>query len=121
MPIIACPLSRCDWVSSGRNMPVRAWAKMYVAPFWPGCEKMSRYIATLQYGKPLGGLTTGRSMLKAGTDTRVTTRWRLGEVAADALGETSGGNVSRAGDDDGWAEAYGVSVASGGSAWAGVE
>src|SRR2546422_7941091 len=120
MLIIACPLFRCDCVRSGRNMPVRAWATMYVAPFSPGCEKMSMYIATLQYGNAFGALTTGRSMPSAATTTLVTTRVPAGALDGEPEGDPNGGNVMRPGVGVGVGVAPGASVASGPSARAGV-
>src|ERR1043166_7942513 len=120
MLIIPCPLFFCDCVRSGRNMPVRACATMYVAPLSPGCEKMSMYIATLQYGNAFGALTTGRSMPRGAMTTRVTTRVPDGALDGEPDGDPNGGNVMRPGVGVGVGVAPGACGASGPSARAGV-
>jgi hypothetical protein len=120
-------LSIRDWRSRGRNMPVRAWAKMYVVPAEPGrLEPVGRYSATLQYGKALGSLggwTTGRSMLSAGTTTRVTTR--AAEGLAEAPLEAPGvGSVGSVGNGRSEGDAAGAAETNAGGlgtvAWAGT-
>ena len=51
-------------------MPVRACAMRNVTPGSWGWLSAPMYMATLQYGYPLGARTTGRSMPYAGTVTR---------------------------------------------------
>jgi hypothetical protein len=77
------------------------------------------YSATLHSGYELspGGLTTGRSILSAGTTTRVDTRslGTVGDGDGELEGSTDGGNVGL-GDGDGVSTGVGAAVAGGGDA-----
>ena len=74
MPSIRAPLLTSEAVSKGRNIPVRAWAYRNETPASPGCDSPVRYIATLHQGNALPRWrTTGRSMPRLGTATRVAT------------------------------------------------
>ncbi len=108
-------------------MPVRACAKTYVVPAKPGrLVPVKNSSATLQYGKALGSLggwTTGRSMLSAGTTTRVTTR--AAEGLAEAPLEAPGvGSVGSVGNGRSEGDAAGAAETNAGGlgtvAWAGT-